>query len=146
MSYWRLYYHLVWGTKLRMPLIGDGRKVLLRRSIRDSCPEKEIILHEVGTMPDHVHLAASIPPRYPISDIVQLLKEASGRLLASVDSPRRLDPFGWQREYGVVSFDEEALDSICAYVRNQPTHHAAHSLIPKFETLEKPYEQTNPPA
>ena len=39
----------------------------------------------------------------------------------------------WQDEYGVFSFDAKRLPNYVAYVENQKTHHAQHSVIPILE-------------
>jgi putative transposase len=117
-TYWRLYYHLVWGTKFRMPLIDEERDVLIRRSITDTCREREIVLHGLGTMPDHVHVVVSIPPRYAIADVVKVFKGASSKLISHVQLPTSLEAFGWQREYGVLSFGGRQLQKVMDYVNN----------------------------
>jgi putative transposase len=145
MTYWRLYYHLVWGTKHRMPLIDEEREVLVRRSIADTCREREVLLHGLGMMPDHVHVVVSIPPRYAIADMVKVFKGASSKLISNVPSPTLLESFGWQRGYGVLSFGGRQLQKVVDYVNNQPVHHAQNQLISVFERLERLPDQPTEP-
>jgi REP element-mobilizing transposase RayT len=131
-SYWRLYYHIVWGTKRREPLIDDVRVAVIQRSMRAACHEAGAVVHAIGPMPEHVHLAVSIPPRLAIAAFVKQLKGGASHLLNhTATSPD--ETFAWQPEYGVISFGERSLPRIVAYVENQVAHHAADNLWPSFE-------------
>jgi putative transposase len=141
-SYWRLYYHVVWGTREREGLIDDDRAEVIQRSMRAACHDAGTIVHAIGTMPDHVHLAVSIPPRVAIADFVKQLKGSASHLLNHA-AGRPDETFAWQREYGVLSFGERSLPQIVAYVENQVAHHAADDLWPSFELTERPYAPGN---
>ncbi|MBX3071432.1 MAG: IS200/IS605 family transposase [Thermomicrobiales bacterium] len=134
MSFWRLYYHLVWGTKHRHPTLEGEMLETATRSIRDSCTEMGLVFHALGIMPEHVHLVVGIPPRMAIADVVKQIKGSSSHLLnrLSGDQPW----YGWQGEYGVMSFGERSLDRIVWYVEHQPEHHRTGDLMPLFERLE----------
>jgi hypothetical protein len=90
-------------------------------------------------MPEHVHVAVSIPPRISIAEMVQKLKGSSSHLLNHGALRREFDTFAWQSEYGAISFGERSLDRITAYVKHQAEHHAADTLWPSFELTERPY-------
>jgi putative transposase len=140
MPFWRLFYHLVWATKGRMPLIDADREEIVRRSIRVSCHEHAALIHGLGVMPDHVHLAVSIPPRLAISDVMHKIKGSSSHLINQVEKTDGRNQFAWQPEYGVLSFGERALADIVAYVENQRTRHANDDLRPLFEQTERPHD------
>lgn len=96
MSYWRLFYHLVWATRNREPLISDEAWAIVNRSFKLTSEDVGIVAHAIGFMPDHVHLSVSIPPTVAITDAVRRLKGASshgvGRALPNAG-------FGWQDGY-----------------------------------------------
>jgi putative transposase len=134
-SYWRLYYHLLWATKLREPLINESIGEVIRRSTQHICTENGVLVHAIGTMPDHVHLAVSIPPRLSVSSFMQRVKGNTSHLVnRNVQHPTE-DWFVWQPEYGVLSFGEASLVRVVEYVENETTHHAEHSLWSPFERL-----------
>jgi putative transposase len=137
-SFWRLFYHLVWATKGRQPLIEDERLVVIERSIRSTSLGMGAVLHAIGSMPDHVHVAVSIPPRIAISSFVQQVKGESSHLLNHAAGHDGQDWFRWQPQYGAVSFGERSLAQGVAYVENQRAHHAADHLWPLFEIAELP--------
>jgi putative transposase len=124
MAYWRAFYHLVWATKDRESSIGDDEERLIGRSFKLTLEDLDIVPHAVGFMPDHVHLAVSIPPRLAVSEVVRRLKGGSSHAM----NHRRtndLKPFAWQSEYGVLTFGERALPDVADYVRNQKQRHAS---------------------
>jgi putative transposase len=136
MSFWRTYYHLVWGTKNRFPTLDDESARIAEQTMRKTSGELGLIFYGYGFMPEHVHVVLGIPPRHAVSEVVRRLKGRSSHALAqaSKDAP---EPrwFGWQSEYGVTSFDERSLDQIVRYVERQKEHHLTGDLMPAFETL-----------
>jgi putative transposase len=144
-SYWRLFYHLVWATKGRAALIDDDRLVVIERSIRASSLKMGGIFHALGAMPDHIHVAVSIPPRIAISRFVQQLKGESSHLLNHGATRDDGDWFLWQPQYGAVSFGDRSFGEVVAYVRNQRQHHGADRLWPLLEKTELSREDDHDP-
>ncbi len=136
MPYWQHYCHLVWGTKSREPMIDAEIADVIKRSVQSTCNDHRVTLHATGTMPDHIHVAVSIPPSLAISDFVRFVKGSSSFQLNARSRVERLSRFGWQAEYGLISFGERSLNSVVAYVNNQAEHHAKKNLWSTFEILE----------
>jgi putative transposase len=132
-TYWRCHYHLVWGTKLRESLIDEERSAILQRSFRATAHEHGAIVHAIGTMPDHVHVAIAIPPRMAVATFVKELKGSSSHLLNRTVDHLPGDWFTWQAGYGVLTFSERSLDDVVSYVNNQLNRHASNDLRPSFE-------------
>ncbi len=139
MPYWESYYHLVWGTKNRFPLITASRKELIRLSIAATCTERQALIHAIGMMPDHIHLAVSIPPDSQWLILSNGSKGASTRRINQHESEGPRDIFAWQAEYGMLTFGEKSLSDVVAYVENQERHHTEQTLLARFEQLERPY-------
>ncbi|GIW10806.1 MAG: transposase [Dehalococcoidia bacterium] len=135
MPYWRLVYHIVWSTRGREPLLDGEDERIVERSVRTTLRSFGAIAHAVGVMPDHVHVAASIPSSIPLSEVVGRMKGAAAHALNHTAPRSREVPFAWQGEYGVLSFGERALPDVIAYVRNQREHHAAQRLWPSLERM-----------
>ena len=130
MTYWRLYYHLVWSTKLREPSLLGEPVIELQRAIWRSVGDLEIQLHALGMQPDHVHVAYSAPPSMSVADVAQRLKGSSSHFLGKQfpgDWP------GWQKEYGVVGIGQASLPRVVAYVTNQEQHHREKNLWLEME-------------
>jgi putative transposase len=142
MAFWRLYYHLVWATKERQPLIPPKQEALLYDYIIGKADTCGCIVHAIGGIEDHVHLVVSIPPHISIADFVKSMKGSSSYFMNShVLSPISAK-FAWQEGYGVFSLDSKQLERVVAYVQNQKTHHAQKTAIAALERLS---HQNEPP-
>lgn len=137
MPYWRLFYHLIWSTRHRAPLIGDAEEPILRRSFHLTCQDLGAIPHAVGIMPDHVHVVVSAPPKIAPAELAKRLKGASAHAInedKGRDRARQPEAaFAWQAEYGVLSFGEKALPAMTNYVLHQRERHATRDLWPTAE-------------
>jgi len=133
LSYWRLFYHVVWSTKGREPLIGDATERAIRQSVRSTTGAMECAHHAIGFMPDHVHVAVSIPPSIAISEVVGRIKGASAH---AVNHTHPAANFRWQSEYGVLSFGEKALPDVIDYIENQKNRHQSGPIWQQMERTE----------
>ncbi len=132
MPNWRLYYHVVWGTKNRLALINPTWEKDLYDYIWGRAITLDCIPHAIGGMPDHMHVAISIPPYLSIASLIVQLKLASSH---HVNDEYAAGSFGWQSDYGVLSFSETALPVVVLYVNNQKRHHAENALNQNMENM-----------
>ena len=140
MPFWRLHYHLVWATRDRLPLIGESDEQAIRRSFELTYADLDLIPHAEGFMPDHVHLAVSIPPKVAVSEAVRRLKGASANAVNARGDGVRSEDFRWQGDYGAFSFGDSALERVVDYVQNQRELHAAGRLWAKLEQADDGYD------
>ena len=131
MALWRLYYHLVWATKDRQPLITKKRETKLYGYIINKADELDTIIHAINGIENHIHLVASIPPKISISDFVKKIKGSSSHYLNHSDAVE--DMFAWQRGYGVFSLGRKQLEQAVIYVKNQKEHHLQGTTIASLE-------------
>ena len=133
MPYWRLFYHIVWSTKNREPLLTPTVESIIYGFLRSKATGLGAQVFALNGTLDHVHIVVSIPPKIAVAKFVGQIKAvASTRFNKS--SPKT--PFFWQREYGVFSFDAKRLPNFVAYVEQQKEHHAQNALIPILERVE----------
>jgi putative transposase len=132
MPYWRLFYHAVWGTKNRLPLIESAWEADLHGYIWGKATALECIPHAINGMPDHIHVAVSIPPKLSVATLIGQLKGASSH---RINEKYTHSEFAWQAEYGVVSFSESSLTRVVNYVKNQKKHHAESKLNMAMENF-----------
>ncbi len=69
MSYWRLFYHAVWSTKYRQPLIDPAWEKELMDYLWGKAAAMECVPRAINCMSDHLHVVLSIPPRLAIATI-----------------------------------------------------------------------------
>jgi putative transposase len=132
MPYWRLFYHVVWGTKNRLELIDPAWEKDLYGYLWGKATALECIPHAIGGMPQHIHVAISIPPKFSVAIAIGRLKGASSHY---VNEKYADGSFLWQAEYGVLSFSEKSLPFIVDYINKQKKHHADHSLNMDMENI-----------
>lgn len=66
--YWELCYHVVWRTKDSAPMLTAKvepltHKYLTHRALQTA----EAMVHAVGGIEDHIHMAVSLPPTVEIA-------------------------------------------------------------------------------
>jgi len=131
MPYWRLFYHFVWGTRNREPLIAPEWENSLHNAIAAKATDLGAFVHAVGGIEDHVHLVVSVPPKIALSTFIGQVKGNSSHF---VNHGLGVDiAFAWQAEYGVVSFGGKRLDVVVRYVKNQRKHHTDGTTIAMLE-------------
>jgi putative transposase len=121
--FWRLYYHIVWSTRDREPLIAADIETKVHRAVRQAVGRHGVTVHAVGGVEDHVHLVVEAPPTLLLSDAIGRIKGSSSYAINRDLSHRIKYTFKWQSEYGVVSFADTQLDAVCRYVENQRERH-----------------------
>lgn len=135
MAFWRLYYHLVWATKNRAPLIQSNIEPHLYSYLVHKASELDVFIYQVNGWQDHVHLIAAIPPKISISEVVKTLKGASSHF---INDRNFLDEyFSWQRGYGIFSLGEKQRQSAEEYVLNQKLHHEQNSTNSWLERVDE---------
>lgn len=75
-------YHLVISTKYRRKIFNEGTKVYFQEVIKQiSDHYEDIVFEEVNTDKDHAHLLLSIPPKYAVSKVVNIVKTNTSRAM-----------------------------------------------------------------
>jgi putative transposase len=62
MTFWRLYYHLVWATDQRLPLITEQVEPRLYSYIVSKAAGLGVYVYAIGGWYDHTHLVVACPP------------------------------------------------------------------------------------
>jgi putative transposase len=134
MSLWRLYYHIVWATKERLPLITSDKETELYNYIIGKSNSLNCILHAIGGIEDHIHLVVSIPPTIAISEFVKKIKGSSSHYFNKNICPTS-QKFAWQEGYGIFSLGSKQLEQAIVYVQNQKIHHIAGTINSHLEKI-----------
>ena len=121
MAFWKLYYHIIWGTKNKLPLITPVIEQHLYPLFVHRASELEVFVYAINGWRDHVHLVTAVPPKHAISQVVKDLKGASSHFINT--RGWLAERFQWQRGYGVISLGEKQRPFAEAYVNNQKQHH-----------------------
>ena len=128
MHEWQSLSHVRWDCKYHVVIIPKYRRKVfygrLRRQIgsilRDLCRQRGIELLEGHTMPDHIHMCLSIPPKYSVAFVLGFLKGKSAvRIHRELLHERRMSGLSfWASGYCVstVGLDEARVRQ---YIREQ---------------------------
>ncbi len=131
MPLWRTFYHIVFATQERRPLLTPPLRAASTRLLQRKAEDLGCVVHAVGVQPEHVHLVVSIPPSRAVAFVVAQPKGTSSHAIGAHRLPGEL--FAWQRGYGLFTFGERSLPVIVRYVREQDQHHANGKLWALFE-------------
>ena len=134
MPYWQLFYHIIWGTKHREPVLNPEIEAFLHNSICNKAIGLGGTVFAVNGWVDHVHLVISIPPKISVSNFVGKVKAVATAKFNKSGHPQA--PIYWQSEYGVFSFDRKRLPNYIQYVEQQKEHHSGDRTIAVLEKLE----------
>jgi putative transposase len=132
MPYWKLFYHVVWGTKNRLDLIDPAWEKDLYGYMWGKATALECIPHAINGMSEHTHVVISIPPKLCVATVIGQLKGASSH---HINQNYAGGAFLWQAEYGIFSFSEKSLPVVVAYVNNQKNHHVDKTLNLELENM-----------
>jgi putative transposase len=134
MPYWQLFYHFVWGTKKREPLVTADVEPVVNDFLRGKAVGLGATVMALNGLPDHCHLVAAVPPSIALSEFIGQVK---GVASAKFNQARLRDlPLHWQEEYGVFSFHHKVLPNFVAYVEQQKQHHADGRLLNVLERTD----------
>jgi putative transposase len=134
--YSEINLHIVWHTKLSMPLLTPAVEPAAYRSIRHKIVSTPgAFIHEIGGTETYVHIAVTVAPTIVVSDLIGQVKGVSSHEVnQKMGIGRKL--LEWQPGYGVVSFGTKDLEWVKNYLRNQREHHARKTVHERLERIQ----------
>jgi len=144
MSFWRNYYHLVWETHQRAPLLVPSNESELYTFMIDQATEMEVYIYAISSTEDHLHLVAAIPPEHSVSQVIEELKRTSEEHINDLLPPNQ-PTLTWHPGYGWMTFGEGQLADAVAYVKSQSLFHTDNQTKAWLERVETPDEGPEDP-
>ena len=135
-GYYRLFYHFIWGTRNREPLLVGEIEQFAYALMRQKCRDNQCVLVAIGGTANHVHLLVTLPRTQCISEFVKSVKGASAHILNVVHGSPTWG-FKWQGGYGVQTVSPAHVAIVRRYIENQKQHHAENTLLPAAEQFEE---------
>jgi putative transposase len=133
LAYTKLFYHVIWSTKNREPIITPEIEERIHSHIAKKALHLGGIVYPINGISDHIHLAVSIPPSISISKFIGQIKAVSSVRINQ--SRHRSEKFYWQSAYSIFSFRESELPKIVRYTSNQKDHHVKGTTKPLMERI-----------
>jgi len=119
MSHIHFLYHIVFGTKDRLPMISQTWEPDLYRYLAGIVKNRSGEPIEINGMPDHMHLLVRLDPVEKFPDFMRALKANSSKWVRRHYQPK----FAWQRRYGAFTVSESVSAKVRKYIRMQKEHH-----------------------
>ena len=117
---WECKYHVVIIPKYRQKVLYGRLKRQIGPILRELCRQKGVELLEGHSMPEHIHMCLSIPPKYSVAHTIGFLKGKSAvRIHRDLLKERRMTGLHfWATGYCVstVGLDEQRIRQ---YIREQ---------------------------
>ena len=133
MPYVKVWIHLVWSTKNRIPFLKDDIRPALFQHIRDNAKKRSIFLDFINGCREHVHSLISLGTEQTIADIVRLIKGESSHWINQQQLTKH--KFQWQHEYFAVGVSEWVVDKVRDYIRRQEDHHSKQPFEEEFQKM-----------
>ncbi len=132
MPFVKVWIHLVWATKNRMPFLKENIRQKVFQHIRENAMKKDIYLDFVNGHKEHIHCLISLGVEQTIAKTVQLIKGEASHWINKEGLIE--EHFDWQDEYFAVSISESQVDVVREYIKNQEEHH-------KHKTFQQEYDE-----
>ncbi len=128
-----IHYHLVIVMKYRRKiLIKDVYIKHLSLLVKEIGERYEFEIEELGSDGDHVHILVSSPPRYSPSQVMQIIKSITGRLMFKQFPELKKQLWGGElwSDGGFVGTVGQTLglENMKKYIKNQGLKDKNHSL------------------
>lgn len=134
-TYLSLHYHLVFGTKGRIPYIDADWRARLHDYLGGTIRGLGGFPEGVGGVADHVHLLIGLKSTHCLADVMRELKKASS---VWVHDEIGVKAFAWQEGYAAFTVSASGREAVQKYIANQEAHHRAKSFREELvEFLDK---------
>lgn len=138
MPFVKVYIHLVWSTKNRVPYLNSKElRLKVWNHIRENAHLKGIFVDFINGYSDHCHCLISLGVDQTIQNILQLLKGESSFWINKNKLTK--EKFEWQDEYFAVSVSESMVDKTRDYIKNQEEHHQKKTFQEEYEEFISKY-------
>ena len=117
----KIYVHLTFGTKLRLPLIQRYIRPRLKGYITGIMKNIGCSVLKINCVNDHVHILFRMPKQMNIAEIVEQVKKQSSKWIKTTGAVSNI--FHWQKGYCAFSVGYSQLFFVKRYIDNQDTHH-----------------------
>ena len=135
----RIYCHIVWTTRDRVPLIDAGLAQFLCSFLRGVATQERARILEIGMVRTHVHLLVRTRPTTHLARLLQRLKGGSAAIAGKERHSTEDNRLRWAKGYSIHSVSPRSLAALRSYLRAQPTRHPDAG-IPGWGGDEPEYE------
>ncbi len=117
----RLYAHLIFSTRNRLPLIDQAIQQRVHGYLAEAIRHMNSPYVVVGGVADHIHILFDVGKMHAPVKFVEEVKRESSKFIKTLGP--KYSRFYCQRGYGKFSVSPPHLTDAADYVRNQEAHH-----------------------
>ena len=133
-NYTALYYHIVFSTKGRKPLLTPNVQPRLYAYLQHCSKSKSHSIIKVNGMSDHIHiLLIAYSGNFVISNFVREIKKSTNKFLNTAMGMN--GSFAWQDGYFVSTVSKRDVAAICRYIEMQQEHHSKFDIAQELEII-----------
>lgn len=132
-SWTQNYYHTVFSTKRREPLISPELELRLHPFLGGIARDLACTAIAINGTSDHVRLLLRYPSDLSHSDMARHIKSRSSKWIH--EAFPHLGRFAWQEGYGGFTVSRSAVEQVKAYIDGQKEHHQRMSFKDEFLEL-----------
>ena len=119
----RLYYHLVWTTRLREPSLDAAAARFLCPFLRSVSARYRARILAVGAVSTHVHVLIAGDPQTDFPKLIGHLKGGSATTWNKLHAESAGWRMQWAAGYGLSTVGRAQVSTVREYLRRQPEHH-----------------------
>jgi putative transposase len=132
-TYLSLHYHIVFGTKDRMPWISSSWRPRLHEYLGGTVRGLGGAPEAIGGVADHIHLLVGLKSTHCLADFMRdLKKSATAWVHENVDGG---GDFSWQNGYAAFSISATSRKAVREYIENQEEHHRVKSFREEWVSM-----------
>lgn len=120
----RLFYHIVWTTRARAPLINIDAADFLCRTLRPVAVAQRATVLEIGLVSTHIHLLVR---SHPLGNLVTMVTRMKG-MTSRVAKRDGIAPISWADGYDIETVSPGDEMKIRHYLRAQPYRHPQEAI------------------
>ncbi|PKD43017.1 transposase [Rhodohalobacter barkolensis] len=133
----KLYIHLTFSTKNRLPLIPKSTKTNLHSYLAGTFKKLESPALIINSVPDHIHALYRMSKNVSLANIVEQLKKSSSKWMKENTGNKS---FYWQTGYGAFSVSSSKIETTTRYIARQEIHHQHLSYRDEIEKFIQKYD------
>jgi putative transposase len=126
MSTHQLFFHLVWTTRSRLPMIDADVARFLDAYFRKVLVRGRAELVGIAILRTHVHMVIRTGPYFDLPRLVQGLK--GGSSYEATRQPGNRVGLRWAKEYSATTISPKQLPAVMSYLARQGEHHPGEAL------------------
>jgi len=132
------YLHIVFSTKLRVPMITPPYEEELHRYLGGICKKLECQPIKIGGYTDHIHILCMLSKKIALMKLLEEVKSHSSKWMKT--RSESLSNFYWQDGYGAFSVNPSEVDRVITYIENQHKHHSKMTFQNEYRAFLKKYK------